>query len=281
MTILDVKRKRDIRRQRGQFIAVAVTIGLGVMLFASTYDAYRNLESSYNFTYDRLNFADITVVGGDEGFVDEATEIEGVETTESRTQADIPMRVDGDAFLGRVVGYPPDGQPQVNKIDVTEGEYLDPDDESAVVIESHMAGTFEIEVGDTFEILVGGSWVEVDVVGVAVSAEYIWPARDSQDIFPPPGTFGVAFISDTLFESVPAQVARPDVQITYEDDVDIEETDKRVSDAAFVAGAGDVIPRADHPSHSTLLLDVNGFQSMSVMFPTLFMIAAGWRPSSC
>ena len=84
MTILDVKRKRDIRRQRGQFIAVAVTIGLGVMLFASTYDAYRNLESSYNFTYDRLNFADITVVGGDEGFVDEATEIEGVETTESR-----------------------------------------------------------------------------------------------------------------------------------------------------------------------------------------------------
>jgi putative ABC transport system permease protein len=275
VTLLDVKRKRDVRRQRGQFIAVAVTIGLGVMLFASTYDAYRNLESSYNFTYERLNFADITVVGADEGFVGEAAEIEGVETAESRTQADIPMRVDGDAFLGRVVGYPPDGQPQVNKIDISEGDYLDPDDESAVVIESHMAGAFEIEVGDTFEILVGGSWVEVDVVGIAVSAEYIWPARDSQDIFPLPGTFGVAFISDTLFESVPAQVARPDVQITYGDDVDIEETDKRVSDAAFAAGAGDVIPRADHPSHSTLLLDVNGFQSMSVMFPTLFMIAAG------
>ena len=275
MSLLDVKRKRDVRRQRGQFLAVAITIGLGVMLFAATFDPYRNLDASYNATYDRLNFADITVVGADPDFESEVADLEGVDTVESRFQADLPMRVDGDMLLGRVVAMPPDEQPQVNRISVTDGSYLDSGDEAAVVLETHMATTFDIGVGDTVEILVAGAWGEADVVGVADSAEYLWPARDSQDIFPPPGTFGVVFVSDTLFASVPPEVAKPDLIITYDDGVDIESVDQRVRDQAFAAGAGAVTPRADHPSHSTLVLDVEGFRSMAIMFPTLFMVAAG------
>ncbi len=275
MSLLDVKRRRDVRRQRGQFLAVAITIGLGVMLFAGTFDPYRNLDASYNATYDRLDFADITVVGADAGFENQAVGIEGVETVESRFQADLPMRVDGDTFMGRVVAMPPDGQPAVNRISITDGTYLDPGDPGAVVLETHTATTFEIGVGDTVEFLVAGAWGEAVAAGVADSAEYLWPARNSQDIFPPPGTFGVVFASDTLFASVPPEVAKPDLLITYEDGADIDAVDRRVSDAAFAAGAGAVTPRADHPSHSTLVLDVEGFRSMAIMFPALFMLAAG------
>lgn len=276
MSLLDTKRKRDVRRQRGQFIAVSVTIALGVMLFASTYDAYRNLDGSYNATYDRLDFADITAVGVDPEFAETARGIQGVNQTESRVQADLPMTVDGEHnFLGRVIAYPPVGQPAVNKIDVIEGSYLDPDDPQSVVIETHMAEQFDLGVGDTVEIFVGRGFVEANIVGIAVSAEYIWPARDNQDLFPPPGTFGVVFVSEDLAGDIPAQAARNDVAITYNDDADREETDELVTSAAHSADASDVIPLADHPSHSTLLLDVNGFQSMSIMFPVLFMSAAG------
>ncbi len=275
MSLLDVKRTRDVRRQRGQFLAVAITIGLGVMLFAGTFDPYRNLDASYNATYDRLNFADITVVGADADFEGEAARIDGIATVESRFQADLPMRIDGDMFLGRVVSMPPDDQPQINRISVTDGAYLDPGDPTAVVLETHTATTFEIGAGHTVEILVAGAWGEATAVGVADSAEYLWPARDAQDIFPPPGTFGVVFVSDTLFASVPAEVAKPDLLITYEEGADVESVDQRVRDAAFAAGAGAVTPRADHPSHSTLLLDVEGFRSMAIMFPALFMLAAG------
>ena len=62
---LRLKRRRDIARQRGQFLAVLATIVLGVMMFAATYDAYRNLKASYNGTYDRLAFADVTVTRRD------------------------------------------------------------------------------------------------------------------------------------------------------------------------------------------------------------------------
>ncbi len=276
MRLLDRKRKRDIKSQRGQFLAVSVTIALGVMLFASTYDAYRNLDGSYNATYDRLAFADITAVGVDAGFADTAAGIDGVDRAEARVQADLPMEVNGgQTFLGRVIAYPATGQPAVNKIDVTEGEYLDPEDDTGVVIESHMAEQFDIGVGDTVDIFNGVDWQEANIVGVAVSAEYIWPARDNQDIFPPPGTFGVVFISDALVGSLPAEAERTDVNITYVEDADVTATDALVEEEADSAGASDVIPRADQASHSTLLLDVNGFQSMSVMFPVLFMTAAG------
>lgn len=274
MSTLDVKRRRDIRLQRGQFLAVAVTIALGVMLFASTYDSYRNLSGSYNRTYDRLAFADITVVGIDPSFATTASQLSGVDKAEARSQADIPMRVDGDSFLGRVIAYPPDQQPAVNKIDVVDGSYLDPNDPSSVVIETHMAEQFGIGVGDTVEVLVGGSWAQLHVAGVAVSAEYIWPARSNQDIFPLPKTFGVVFVSDQLTANVPSDAVRTDVNITYADNADVAATDQLVATAAADAGSGHVIPRADHPSHSTLLLDVNGFASMSVMFPALFMAAA-------
>ena len=46
------KRRRDIRRQGRQFLAVAVTVVIGVMMFASTYDSYRNLTASYEQTYE-------------------------------------------------------------------------------------------------------------------------------------------------------------------------------------------------------------------------------------
>lgn len=276
MNLLDTKRKRDIKAQRGQFLAVSVTIALGVLLFASSYDAYRNLDGSYNQTYDRLSFADITVVGVDPGFADTARAIEGIAAAEARVQADLPMRVSAEHnFLGRVIAYPPDGQPEVNQIDVIEGTYLDPDDDSAVVIESHMAEQFDIGVGSTVEIFDGTDWREARVTGVAVSAEYIWPARDNQDIFPPPGTFGVVFISDSLTGILPAEAARTDVNVTYDDGADVPATDSLVRDAAEAAGSADVSPRADQASNSTLLLDVNGFQSMAIMFPVLFMTAAG------
>ncbi len=275
MSLLDTKRKRDIRRQRGQFVAVSVTIALGVMLFASTYDSYRNLDGSYNATYDRLAFADITVVGVEPEFASTARDIDGVDQAESRLQADIPMRVGEDTFLGRAVAYPPASQPRVNKIDVIEGDYLDPEDDSKVVIDSHMAEQFGLGPGDTVEMLSAGSWVDGTVAGVAVSAEYIWPARDNQDIFPLPRTFGVVFVSSDLGVTLPEAAGRDDVIITYRDGADVAVTDSAVRQAAETAGAADVITRADHPSHSTLLLDVNGFASMSILFPVLFMSAAG------
>lgn len=195
MSYLATKRARDFRRSRWQFIAVFVTIALGVILFAASFDSYRNLEASYTGTYDRLNFADMTVTGADAGFAATAATIPGVASVEERTEADIPFSIGDTILIGRVVTMPTDGQPTVNQVDITDGDYLSPDDPTGVLVETHMAVEFDLAVGDHFDLATAEGWTEVTVRGIAVSPEYLWAARSRQEFFSLPGTFGVAFVS--------------------------------------------------------------------------------------
>ena len=275
MSYLGIKRGRDMRRQRWQFVAVLVTIVLGVMLFAASYDAYRNLEASYTDTYDRLAFADMTVTGAGAGFSATAADIEGVAAVETRRQGDTPMRIGDHLLQGRLIGMPPDSQPAINQIDVVEGSYLTSGQPNGIVVETHLAEQFDLAVGDRLDILTGPQWAEAEVVGIAISAEYIWPAESTQNFFPPPGTFGVGFISSDILSAVPETAVADQTLLLYEDDTDRAATDAAVEVAAQAAGAANTMPQAEQPSNAGLELDLQGFEQLAVMFPALFLLAAG------
>lgn len=275
MSLLAVKRRRDLRRQRWQFLAVFVTILLGVFAYATSYDAYRNLSSSYNGTYDRLAFADITVTGARDGFAEAVVALDGVSAAVHRRQVDAPFRIGDATFVGRLVGMPPDDQPAVDQVDIVDGTYLDPSRPDGVLIETHAATEFDLVVGDAFDVFDGSAWRPVEVVGVVVSPEYIWPARSRQDLFPAPGTFAVAFVDERVLDPLPPVAVHRQTLITYAEGTDAATMDDRVRSLAADYGAESVIPRAQHPSNETLQLDVEGFQQLSVLFPLLFMIAAG------
>jgi putative ABC transport system permease protein len=174
-----------------------------------------------------------------------------------------------------MLGYPPSTQPEINKVDVVEGTFLDPDDPDRVVIAQFTADEFDLAVGDSFEILTGFQFREVTVAGIAISAEYLWPARSRQEVFPAPGTFGVAFVSEGLVTALPGHLTSSEVLITYQADADVEATDALVAEAARRAGAADVITQASQPSNDALQLDVEGFRQLAYAFPALFMTAAG------
>jgi putative ABC transport system permease protein len=272
VSVLATKRRRDFARQRWQFLAVLVTIALGVLMFGASYDAYRNLEASYTGTYDRLAFADATVTGGDPGLAASIAALDGVAAVEERTQNDPPMRVGNDVFLGRIVSMPADGQPPIGRIDVTDGTYLTSSRPDGVVIETHMADAFDLGVGDTVEVLAGNDWVTTEVIGIGVSPEYLWPARNRQELFTLSKTFGVVFadeqaITDLVPGSTPNQIL-----VRYTPDADTAAVDAAVRNAA---GDAEVVTQAEQPSNAALGLDLKGFQQLSIAFPVLFLLAAG------
>lgn len=271
MKTLNLKRRRDIGRQKGQFIAVLVAVVLGVALFAGMFNAFLNLGSSLEGSYGRLGMADMTVSDADEGFVDAVSEIDGVDIAIERTQADVPFAIGDINLIGRVIGMPADAQPEVNKVDIEAGSYLDPDDPDGVLIETHTAGEYGLEVGDTLTIL----GQEVEVLGIAVSPEYLWPARDRQTIFNPPHTFAVAFVQESVLASLPPEVTRRQTLAVYQEGVDVAEVDTRVDAAARQANAADIQTLADQPSNATIHLEIEGLRTMAVALPLLFLLAAG------
>lgn len=277
MRILRRKLRRDLFRQKAQYLAVAVTVVLGVSLFAASFDAFRNLEVSYRRTYERLAFADLIVSGGDtSGFARTAAATPGVAAVATRGVADVPFLVAGDhKLLGRVVGLPVEGQPPVDRVDVEEGEYLDPSDPTGVLAERHLADHFDLGPGDDLRVLGSdGSWRSVTVRGVVVSPEYLWPARSRQDVLTTPDDFGVLFVAEALAEELGGSRAVPQVLVRYEDGADGGRLDEVLEARAREVGADDVLTAEQQPSNAALREDVSGFGQMSLLFPLLFLTAA-------
>jgi putative ABC transport system permease protein len=267
--LLRRKAWRDLRHRRAQLIAVAVTVGCGLALFASTYDAYRNLETSYRRAYDQLAFADLWVTGGDSGAVaDQATRDPHVTAVETRIEADVPLQIGGKRLQGRVASIPVGRQPDVNRLLLSHGRYPDQPDE--VVLEQHAADTFHLGVGDTVGVVVGGTPTQVRIAGVAASAEYLWLARSRDDIVTVPDDFAVVFAPEPLAQQMAPGGPRQ-VVLT----VDSTASLRHLRAVADDAGATDVYDQAHQPSSSTLQIDIAGFGEMALMFPVLFLSAAG------
>lgn len=274
MSYLAHKRRRDMKRQRWQFLAVGTTVVIGVMMFAATYDSYRNLTASYAQTYDRLAFADMTITGGDDDLSETLLGIDGVETVTVRHSADLPITIGLSTLRGRLVGMPAGVQPDVNQIDLQDGAYLSIDGRFEAVAEVHVARTFDLDVDDTFTMVIGPGQ-EFSVVGVAASAEYIWPAPSTQEIFTDPEQFGVFFVDEALVSQLPPSASVRETLVLYRDDVVTRDIDTLVHQVATDAGATSILTQADQPSNSTLQLDVEGFGQMAIAFPILFLTAAG------
>ncbi|HEX7059439.1 MAG TPA: ABC transporter permease [Solirubrobacterales bacterium] len=275
MRVLRTKARRDMRRQRASFLAITVTIFLGVTLFGATYDAFRNLDDSYKRAFTQYRFANLTVTGGDVArFAAAARAQPGVEAVQTRTQTDVPIQVGADKFLGRVVGMPPGHQPAVNRLAIESGTYLQPARPDDVLVDRNMAKAFDLETGDRVAVTGAAGAQRVTLLGVASSPEYYWPARSRQEAFTAPKDFGVLYVPQPLAERLAGDARPNQVAIYYANGKENAGLTKRLSAAAERSGATDVFTRADQPSNSSLQQDVKSFEQLAILFPLLFLTAA-------
>jgi len=267
---------RDVLRRRGQFAAVIATTFLGVALFGASYDAYRNLLSSYDTLFARTHFADLTVAGGDVGgFSDEARTLPGVAQVATRSVTESYARVGDHRFIVRLVGMPPQHQPAVDQVMVLRGRYLDPARLSGVLVEQHLADYYHLGPGDTLQLRTPFGWTKVPILGVAASPGYLWPARSRQDILTLPQDFGVVFAPDGPLQLLSGGHGR-EAMVTVAAGADRPAVMTRLESAARAHGATSITTRADQPSNAALHEDMAGFGEMALMFPILFLGAAAF-----
>lgn len=271
--VLRTKLWRDLRRRRAQFGALGVTLFLGIALFVTSYDAFLNLQASYQELYARTHFADLTVTGGDLGVVAAAARSAGASVT-TRSVADIPLRIGQEVLLGRVVGMPEASQPQVNGVLVLRGNQLSPARPDAVLVEQHAASHFHLSPGATVAALEPGGWRTLPVAGVAASPEYLWPARSRQDVLTSPDDFAVLFVPQPLAQQLGGRAAQRQLTVYVPDRARVASVVASLRRTAGQAGATGVLARAEQPSNAALQEDVQGFDELALLFPTLFLAAA-------
>lgn len=269
---LQKKALRDLRRRLPQVAAIGATVMLGVLLFVASYDSFRNVQASYDRTYVRTHFADWTVTGGDPEAIAAAVRgAAGVEAVATRTQADQPMRIGDTKLVGRVVGMPAGGE--INQIDLVAGQLPDFTHPGQAVVERHTADTFGLAAGRRVQVFDGTAWHDVTISGVAESPEYLWPARNRQDVLGDPHAFAVLFAPEPLARALSART-RPNQILVEMSGVATQSDRDRVFQRLRGAGAADVQDRGDQPSNASLRQNFNGFRAMAIGFPAMFLSAA-------
>jgi putative ABC transport system permease protein len=275
VTLLRTSLRRDVVLRRAQFIAVGVTILLGVALFGASYDAFQNLTASYQGLYDDLRFADLTISGGSADAVAARLSTEpGVAAVATRTVADLPIAVGSHRLVGRVVGLPAAGEPQVDAVRVIRGGGLDPNRPDGVLVEQHMAATFHLEPGGSIQVLGAAGWRPATVLGIVASPEYLWPARSRQEVLVPFDEFGVVFAAESFAAASPSGTTHAETLVRLAPDAPAGTVD-RLAAAAIETGASATMTRAEQPSNAALQEDVSGFGELSLAFPLLFLGAGG------
>ncbi len=247
---------------------------LGVLLFVASYDSFRNVQASYDRTYARTYFADLTVTSDDADTIAAAVRNNvGVERVTTRIQADRPMMIGATKLVGRVVGMPPVSGAKINESDLIAGGLPDPGRSNQVVVERHTADSFGLAPGNRMQVFDGTVWHEVIISGVAQSPEYLWPARNRQDILGDPHAFAVLFAPESIARTLAAQPTANQTLVEMASTATQSDRD-RVVQQLRSAGAVDVEDRGDQPSNASLQESLHGLSAMAVGFPALFLSAA-------
>jgi putative ABC transport system permease protein len=254
-------------------VLAAVLLGLGVTSLLAIRGAVHDADATVHRFYDRTNFADYLVQGGNAAqFASGAAKVPGVATVRTRTTATLAVWLGGDQtkVQGTLIGVPA-GSPGVDELDVRKGQPIDPNGTGAVV-ERHSAEDLGIQPGDPLRILGLGDVVDVHVRGVAVSPEYLLPAQSQQQIVSAKGSFVVVYVPQALAAQIAGPAGVSQVLVRYDPDADTAATDARLHRLARASGAALAYTPTNQPSNAILDEERAGFDDAGIIVPALFLL---------
>lgn len=276
MATMRTKLVREIMRAKVRFIAITFVVAIGVMIFIASSMSYRNLKTSYLYTYQKLNFADFRVKSESipQYIVDKDAKIPGVTMVTPRVRVDESFALpDGKHLVGRVTGLPTE-RPIVDDLLIKEGRYFEKGDKMVCVAESHFAEFYDLHPGDTVTYLKKGSEYPIEIIGVAGSPEYLVLAGEKGDFSP------ILSASAMAIMWVPMDDARwmADLPQSYNqvlfkvrDPANMEPQIAEAEDIMKYTGINEVLTQEQHQGNQMLEMDLEGMKSFALFFPLLFL----------
>ncbi|MGD9100949.1 MAG: FtsX-like permease family protein, partial [Anaerolineae bacterium] len=284
MKKLYVKVWRDIVRQKWQFGALLLILVLGVVIFGGTVGLIGDVSQSVERTLERLAFQDFVLAF--EGVVpqevvDEVAGLENVRAVTGRLVVDTGLQLSPDNLVhARLVGMPGSAQPPVNQLYIRQGRYLQEREGSGgeglmAVLDAHLAEHYGYGPGTVVHLLVNGERLDVEVVGVATSAEYLMAVADMQDLLPSPSGFAVLFMPQGQVQALfGATGAINELNVLLEDRDKVDETIAQVRVALAGLPIKSVVKRDDNPAYFLLRMDLEGGEQAIEMVPLMILVVA-------
>ncbi len=281
---LDRKVIRDLSRMKGQAVSVALVMACGLAMLTMARSLINSLEGARSEYYQVNRFAEIFahVKRAPNSLAAQAAAIPGVAGVQSGISAQVTLDLPSldEPASGMVLSVPDVGEPELNRLYLREGRWLQPGGRGEVLVGEAFAQANEIHPGDRLAMLLNGRRQEFRVSGIVLSPEYIFESRPGAAL-PDNRTYGFfwmpyeevakAFDLYGAFNYLTAKLA-PGAS---------ERSVIAGMDRLFAAyGGRGAYGRGDHPSHIRVSDEIRVLQTLSIGFPVVFLSVAAFMTNS-
>lgn len=198
MRAIHRKLLRDLWQIKGQAIAIAAVICVGVTMLIAYLSTFESLKRTRDVYYERYRMADVfaSLVRAPDHLAERIREIPGVARVRTRVVADVTLDLEQttEPVTGRLVSVPEERRPMLNDLVILRGRYLEPGRRDEVLVSEGFALAHGFVPGDTVAAVINGRRRDLEIVGIALSPEYVYTIRPGA-LMPDDARFGVLWIS--------------------------------------------------------------------------------------
>lgn len=278
MRALDQKLLREFRQSKGQMLAIAAVVASGVAVFVMALGTLSYLRSTRDAYYDRYRLADIfaSLRRAPQYVVEEISGVAGVATVQDRIVSEVTLDVPGlpEPAVGRLISLPNRGPAALNAIYLQRGRHPDPDRAGEVLASDAFVEANQLRLGDTVSAVLHGRLEHLQIVGVALSPEYVFEVRGGE-MLPDPKRFGVFWMPRRQMEAAfDMDGAFNDLNVRLLRGANQEAVIERIDRILEPYGGIGAIGREDQISARFLADELKQLRATALVSPSIFLAVA-------
>ncbi len=277
---LDRKLARDLWRMKGQALAIAVVISLGVLLLVMTDGLVNSLDETRQAYYERYRLSDVfaPVKRAPDHVLDKIGEINGVGAVEGRIIGGALIDLDGEPvpIRAQAVSLPDFRTPRLNDVYLTQGRRLDPARKGEILLLDGFAKARGLGPGDRMSATMNGARRTFDIVGLVQSPEFLY-ALPPGELAPNDANFAVLWMSrDALGAAFDMDGAFNEVLIGLGRNADIEAVKDEIDRTLDQYGGVGAYGLEDQVSNRFVTEEIAGMRVSSRFVPPVFLGVAAF-----
>ena len=281
---LDRKLWRDLRRMKGQAIAVALVMACGLAMMIMARSLIFSLESTRQEYYEANRFAEVFahLKRAPNALAAQVSEIPGVATVQTGISVSVTLDIPGldEPASGMVRSLPDFGQPELNRLFLRAGRWLAPGTRSEVLVGEAFADANHLQAGDTIAMLLNGKRQELRIAGIVLSPEFIFESRPGAAL-PDNRTYGTFWMAyKELARAFDLDGAFNYLTLTLAPGASERPVIAALDRLLTPYGGRGAYGRADHPSHIRVSDEIRVLHILSVGFPIVFLSVAAFMTNA-
>jgi putative ABC transport system permease protein len=282
---LDRKLWRDLRRMKGQAMAVALVMACGLAMMIMARSLILSLETARDDYYRDYRFAQIfaQLKRAPAALSDELAALPGVSTVQTGIAMQVTLDLPGmdEPAIGTINSLPEYGELTLNRLYLRKGRMLvGAETRGEILVSEAFADAHGLQPGDKIAAILYGRKQVFRIAGIVLSPEYVFESPPGAAL-PDNRTYGVFWLPyKELATACQLYGAFNKIEIALAPGTAPRAVIAAVDRLLEPYGGRGAFGRQDHPSDTRVRDEIRELQVLSIGFPLVFLSVAAFMTSA-